>query len=257
LEQGRFFVDTELTLLLDADVELEPGILAALCAKLEREGLQLASLMVWLRMEDFWERLLMPAFVYFFKLLYPFRLANHRSNRYVAAAAGGCILLKSRVVEELGGFGSIRGALIDDCALARAVKSRGYSTWIGLTRSARSLRVYPSFADIWEMVARTAYTQLGYSVSMLFLCTAIMLCAFAVPLVGLFSGTMGPAVVSLAILAGAGASYAPTLAYYGRGKAWAVALPVVGILFLAMTWGSAVRHWTGAQTQWRGRRYGL
>ncbi len=256
LQQGLPFIDTELVLLLDADIELGPGTLSSLCAKMERDDLQLASLMVWLRMESTWERLLMPAFVYFFKLLYPFKLSNCPTNRYVAAAAGGCILLTTSVLDELGGFGSIRGALIDDCTLARAVKSRGHRTWIGLTRSARSLRPYPSLADIWRMVARTAYTQLGYSVLMLLLCSAVMLCAFAGPMFGLLSGTAGPTVVSFAILAAAGASYIPTLAYYGRSKAWAITLPVVGLLYLAMTWGSAIRHWTGVRAQWKGRRFG-
>jgi hopene-associated glycosyltransferase HpnB len=125
LEQERRQGETRLILLLDADIELRPGIMAALRAKLQRDKLQFVSLMALLRTESFWEKLLMPAFVYFFKLLYPFRLANDPGCTRMAAAAGGCILLEASVLEQIGGFASLRGALIDDCALAARVKERG------------------------------------------------------------------------------------------------------------------------------------
>ena len=188
LHQGLAYVRTERVLLLDADVELLPGILPALRAKLRQDGRHLVSLLVSLRMDNLWERFLMPAFVYFFKLLYPFRLSNSPAIPFVACAAGGCILLEARVLREIGGFAAIRDALIDDCALAGRVKKHGFRTWIGLTHSARSLRPYPSLQSIWDMVARTAFTQLRYSPALLVLCTVVMLCAFAAPVAALALG---------------------------------------------------------------------
>jgi hopene-associated glycosyltransferase HpnB len=185
LEQGTRHVHTSLTLLLDADIELRPGILALLRKKMAEDNLQFISLMADLRMVGFWERLLLPAFVYFFRLLYPFHLANSSSSR-VAAAAGGCILMETRLIDEMGGFQALRGELIDDCALAKRVKSLGYRIWIGLTHSARSLRPYDRLGALWNMVARTAYAQLAYSPLLLFFCTAMMIIAFGLPTFGLF-----------------------------------------------------------------------
>ena len=166
LEQGFRHVNTPLTLLIDADIELRPGIVGGLRQKLKENHLHFISLMAQLRMASFWERLLMPAFVYFFKMLYPFRLSNSSFTR-VAAAAGGCILLETRLIEEIGGFEAIRQELIDDCALARRVKSLGYRTWMGLTHSVHSLRSYENLAGIWNMVTRTAFCQLRYSAMLL------------------------------------------------------------------------------------------
>ena len=150
LEQGRSHLRTSHVLLLDGDIEPLPGIVAELRKAMREKNVHLISLMAVLRMETFWERLLMPAFVYFFKLLYPFHLSNSSSSK-VAAAAGGCILLETRVLDEIGGFSSLRGALIDDCALAKKVKSRGYKTWMGLSHSVRSLRPYNDMRAIWNM----------------------------------------------------------------------------------------------------------
>jgi hypothetical protein len=138
-----------------------------------RGGAQLVSLMAEPHLRSFWERLLLPAFVYFFKLLYPFRLANSNA-RLVAAAAGGCVLLDRCVLEQIGGFGTLRGALIDDCTLARLAKASGFRTWIGLTRAARSQRASADLGSIWDMVARTAFTQLRYSAVRLGACTLLM-----------------------------------------------------------------------------------
>jgi len=254
LEQGRRRVTTPWTLLMDADVVLAPGALGALRARLDQEGARLGSLMVELAMEGFWERLLLPPFIYFFRLLYPFHLANTPASR-VAAAAGGCILIETRVLEEIGGFQALRDALIDDCTLARRVKSRGHRTWIGLTRSARSLRRYPDLASVWGMVARTAYTQLRYSALLLVLCTAALAAAFWLPVAGLFAPSPAARYLAAVALVAMVASYLPTLRYYGLPGRWALTLPVAGTLFLAMTWTSAVRYWRGTRSRWKGRTY--
>lgn len=256
LHQGLAYVRTDRVLLLDADVELFPGILPALRAKLLEDGRHLVSLLVSLRMDNLWERFLMPAFVYFFKLLYPFRLSNSSAIPFVACAAGGCILLEARVLREIGGFATIRDALIDDCALAGCVKKHGFRTWIGLTRSARSLRSYPSLQGIWDMVARTAFTQLRYSPLLLVLCTVVMLCAFAAPVAALLFGEWSVAAVGALTLTIAMVSYRAVLRYYGLPLAWVLVLPGAGCLFLGMTWSSAIRYWRGRRSLWKGRHYG-
>lgn len=255
LEQGRPYLSSRLTLLMDADIELQPGALAALRAKLERDRLHFLSLMASLRMQTFWERLLMPAFIYFFKLVYPFRLANDPGCRKIAAAAGGCILLETRLIDEIGGFQALRGALIDDCELARRVKALGYRTWVGLTHSVRSLRCYDELAAIWNMVARSAFTQLRYSTLLLLACTGIFMIAFWLPIVGcVFPNTLARWIAVMTLVAMM-LSYLPTLRFYGLSGGWAVALPLIGTLYLAMTWTSAVRYWRGKRSRWKGRVY--
>jgi hopene-associated glycosyltransferase HpnB len=255
LEQGLKHVQTPLTLLLDADIELSPGILAALRERMQQDNLALVSLMASLRMQSFWERLLMPAFIYFFKLLYPFRLSNMPHCRQVAAAAGGCVLLRTRVLEELGGFHSLRDALIDDCALAERVKSLGYRTWVGLTHSVRSLRAYDDLAGIWNMVARSAFTQLRYSIVRLLACTAIFIAAFWIPPAALMLPDAVVKMVAATTLGAMMLSYLPTLRFYSRSPAWALAMPLIGSLYLAMTWTSAVRYWCGYRSYWKKRTY--
>ena len=254
LEQGRSHIRTPFTLLLDADIEPLPGIIGELKRAMQERDVQLISLMAELRMDTFWEKLLMPAFIYFFKLLYPFRLSNTGTSR-VAAAAGGCILLETRLLHEIGGFNSLRGALIDDCALARRIKTLGYKTWIGLTHSVRSIRPYEKLRTIWEMVARTAFTQLHYSGLLLALCTAVMVLSFVVPGLGLFLPSGMAKFFSALGLAIMILCYLPTLKFYGLPGRWALALPLIGILYLAMTWTSAMRYWLGGGSHWKGRAY--
>jgi hopene-associated glycosyltransferase HpnB len=254
LEQGFRHVDTPLTLLIDADIELQPGIVVMLRQKLKEESLHLVSLMAQPRMVSVWERLSMPAFVYFFKMLYPFRLSNSGFNG-VAAAAGGCILLESRLIEKIGGFEAIRNELIDDCVLAKRVKSLGYRTWIGLTHSVHSRRCYENLAGIWNMVARTAFCQLRYSALFLAGATVIMLMVFWLPVAGFFFPGAGAKVISAWAFAGLVLSYLPTLRFYGRSKAWALTMPLIAALYLAMTWSSAIRFWVGAGSPWKGRFY--
>jgi hopene-associated glycosyltransferase HpnB len=255
LEQGRRQARRALLLLLDADIELRPGTVAALRARLRRDELQLVSLMARLRTQSPWEKLLMPAFVYFFKLLYPFRLANDPACAQVAAAAGGCILVKARALEEIGAFASMRGALIDDCELAARVKQKGLATWIGLTRSAQSIRRYETLRPLWNMVARSAFTQLRHSSPLLLGVTALMLAGFCLPLLALSVGSPVSRALSLGALTGMVVSYLPTLRFYRLSPAWALALPLIGMLYLAMTWSSAYRWWSGRGAGWKGRTY--
>ncbi len=254
LEQGRRHIRTPLTLLLDADIKTHPGIVAELRKMMRKKNVRLISLMAALRMKTFWEKLSMPAFVYFFKLLYPFQLSNSRSSK-VAAAAGGCILLETWLLEEIGGFHALRGELIDDCALALRVKAKGHETWIGLTHSVSSLRPYNNLKAIWNMVARTAFSQLRYSNLALALCTILMVASFWLPAFGLLTPTPTAAVLSAVGLCCMVLGYLPTLRFYRMPGWWALAMPMIGSLFMAMTWTSAVRHWLGKGSLWKGRAY--
>lgn len=253
LEQGLERVATERVLLLDADIELRPGMLAALSAHQRAGDYALVSVMARLRMHGFWERLLMPPFVWFFKLLYPFALANGSRRRH-AAAAGGCILTECRWLQAIGGFAGLKGAVIDDCTLAARIKHHGGRTWIGLTRGALSHRTYDRPGDIDAMVARTAFSQLRYSFALLLVCTLLMVATFWGPVAGLFGSAAGrlAATGALALMV---ATYTPLLRYYGLSPAWSLTLPLAATLYLGMTWGSAIRYLRGVRARWRGRQY--
>lgn len=256
LEQGLKVVGTPYTLLLDADIELVPGIVTELRRKAQDENLALISLMAKPSMQNFIERLLMPAFIFFFKLLYPFGLANKPTSR-VAAAAGGCILVETQVLRTVGAFANLHDALIDDCTLAAHIKRAGYRTWIGLSHAARSHRSYHALKPVWEMVARTAYTQLRYSFVLLAVCTLIMISMFwAAPLAFLLQSAQEEIyMVSLLAWVAMFITYMPTLIYYQRSPLWGFALPIIGTLYLAMTWTSALRYWRGERACWKDRRY--
>jgi len=255
LEQGLRHIHTGLLLLLDADIRLEPGFLPSMRRKMREGGLELVSLMAALRMVGFWERAFMPAFVYFFKMLYPFRLSNS-AFPWVAAAAGGCILLKTEALKASGGFRAVRHELIDDCALAKQIKDGGGRTWIGLSHSVQSLRAYEDLRDIWDMVARTAFHQLRYSTPLLLLCTVAMALIFWLPVAGLLIPSTLSKVISGGALTAMALSYVPVLMFYHRSLGWALALPVIATCYLAMTWTSAVRFWQGKGSTWKGRSYG-
>ncbi len=252
LEQGLARVETEKVLLLDADIELLPGMLRALLNKMTGEGKDMVSVMAWLRTRSLWEKLLMPAFVYFFKFLYPFALANSRL-RWFAAAAGGCILVKTGVLRECGAFSSLKEALIDDCTLATRVKNRGYRIWIGLSHGVISNRAYDRLETIWDMVARTAFTQLCYSTVLLFLSTVTMGGMFWVPLAALL--TPGARLAGVAALTLMTVAYLPTLRFYRLSPAWGLLMPIIASLYMAMTLSSAWRYWQGKRSQWKGRVY--
>lgn len=254
-EQGLQQVKTPLLLLLDADIALKPGMLKALKLKQRRDGLQFVSLMAVLRFQSFWEKMLMPAFIYFFKMIYPFALANNPRAK-MAAAAGGCILVETEVVREIGGMAAIKDAVIDDCTLAQTVKSAGYKIWVGLTHGVISQRPYVGLNEIWQMVARTAYTQLRYSVILLLLCTLIMVVMYWWPLVGAVTAETSVLrlvnVMSLMVMM---SLYLPTLVFYRLNPLWALTMPVVAALYLMMTWNSAIRYWRGERSRWKGRSY--
>jgi hopene-associated glycosyltransferase HpnB len=254
LEQGRLQVKTPLTLLLDADIALLPGMLPTLLAHKRKSGVALVSIMARLRMDTGWDRALTPAFVYFFKLLYPFAVSNSR-HRLIAAAAGGCILVDTEALEAIGAFTSLRGALIDDCTLARRIKQSGRRTWIGLSQGVLSLRAYGSYAAIHAMVARSAFTQLRYSTLLLLAVTAIFAWAFWFPIAGLFWGGGSVHLIAAATLLLMASIYVPTLRYYRLAPARALLFPGVATIYIGMTWSSALRYWRGLRSQWKGRDY--
>lgn len=245
-------------LLSDADISHGPEALARMVRKAERHGLDLVSLMVRLNCESAWERLLVPPFVFFFQKLYPFPRANNPASR-TAAAAGGCVLIRRAALARIGGLAAIRTALIDDCTLARAVKRSGGRTWLGLAEDSRSLRRYDRLRPVWDMVARSAYTQLKHSPLLLLGTVLGMLLLYLAPPALLLSApwhgdsaTAAAAALAWALMASA---YWPTLRYC-RQPAWRVAtLPLAALLYTAMTVDSALRHWRGRGGQWKGRHY--
>jgi hopene-associated glycosyltransferase HpnB len=243
-------------LLTDADIVHAPGNVASLVARAEAHGFDLVSLMVRLRTESFAERALIPAFVFFFLKLYPPAWISSPRHR-TAGAAGGCILIRRDMIDRIGGIETIRGEMIDDCALARAVKRTGGKVWLGLTRETRSIRAYGGFAEIWRMISRTAFTQLNYSP--LLLCgtlAGLALTYLAPPALALtFSPIAAPQGTAAWLMMSI--SYAPMLRFYGRSILWAPALPLVALFYAGATIDSAVRYWTGRGGAWKGRTQAL
>lgn len=241
----------DLYLFTDADIAHHRTNLRELVARLEAEQRDMVSLMVKLHCESFAEKFLIPPFVFFFALLYPFAWSND-PRKATAAAAGGCVLLRRSAYERIGGYDAIKGALIDDCALAAAVKHSGGSIWLGLTQGTESLRLYPDVADIWNMVARTAYTQLQYSPLLLAGTVLGLALTYLAPILLLFAGGTASLLGLAAWLMMAGA-YAPMLRFYGRSLLWAPLLPAAASVYLGATMASAWRHWRGRGGQWKGR----
>jgi hopene-associated glycosyltransferase HpnB len=219
--------------------------------------------MALLRTAAGWERVVVPAFVYFFAQLYPFRRVNAPGSR-TAAAAGGCMLIRRGALEKAGGLAPIRGALIDDVAVGRLIKRQRGRCWLGLTREVVSVRPYPRLASLWQMVARSAYTQLRYSPVVLAGTLAGLLFLYVLPpagaiagLTGVLAGAAGAAALTLgAGLAGwalMSLSYLPMLRLYRLSPLRAPGLPLIALLYAAMTADSARRHYAGRGAQWRGR----
>ena len=241
----------ELYLFTDADIVHSPDGLAGLVARAEAEGRDLVSEMVLLRCRSAAERLLIPAFVFFFAMLYPFRWSND-PGRATAAAAGGCVLLRRSAYRRIGGLASIHGALVDDCALAKAVKASGGSIWLGLTRTTRSVRPYPGIGDVWRMVARTAYAQLGYSPLLLTGTVFGLAVTYLAPVALVFAGGRA-AWLAAAAWAAMTLAYLPMVRFYALSPLWALLLPAAASVYLAATVDSARRYWQGAGGEWKGR----
>lgn len=263
LEQGvrrleQEAVPPEYYLLTDADIAHAPQTVRELVQKAERERLGLVSLMALLRCESAWECLLIPAFVFFFQLLYPFAWINTPENPW-AGAAGGCILLRREALEKIGGLAALKTALIDDCALARQVKAAGYPLWLGLTTTTRSLRAYDSLGSVWTMVARTAYTQLHYNPFLLVGAVLgmgiVYLTAPTLVLLGLVEGKGGLSLLGLLIWGLTALAYSPTVRLYGLSPLWTLTLPLTALLYTLMTLDSARRSLQGRGGAWKGRVY--
>jgi hopene-associated glycosyltransferase HpnB len=254
---ARVPADARYVLLTDADIVHAPDALARLVAKAEAEGRALVSLMVRLSTANAAERLLIPAFVFFFQKLYPFRRVADPGSR-IAGAAGGCMLVRRDALDASGGIAPIRDALIDDCALARRLKALG-PIWLGLADNSRSLRAYAGLGDIWRMVARTAYTQLGYSPALLAGTVLGMALLYLAPPLALALGLAFQAWTAAALGAlgwiAMSVAYAPTLRYHGLGLWRAPLLALAGLLYTAMTVDSARRHALGKGGAWKGRSY--
>jgi hopene-associated glycosyltransferase HpnB len=266
MDQGlRAAGDAAYVLFTDADIAYEPGTLAALVRAAEADDRGMVSQMALLRADTRWERLLVPAFVYFFAQLYPFRRVNRPGAR-TAAAAGGCMLVRRSALEAAGGLQAIRGDRIDDVALGRLLKHSPARVrcWLGLTTNVLSVRPYPSLSGLWDMIARSAYTQLRYSPVLLAATVAGLLWLYALPpaaaLGGLAwlaaGGTAAAAWLAAAGLAGwaiMAVSYLPILALYRLSPARAPCLPVIAMMYAAMTLDSAFRYYAGRGGQWKGR----
>lgn len=246
-------------LFTDADIEHDTANLTELVNKAETEALDLVSLMVLLRCQSFWEKLLIPAFVFFFQKLYPFPWVNN-PRKTTAAAAGGCILIRREALQRIGGIQAVRQALIDDCALGGAVKSSSKTgIWLGLTTKTRSLRPYPNLASVWDMVARTAFTQLEYSPLLLLGTLFGMGIIYLLPplaiFAGLFLGNWLIAAIGLLTWLLMSCAYFPTTNLYSLSPLWAIALPLIAFLYTLMTFDSAWRYWRGRGGEWKGRVY--
>jgi len=260
-------------LFTDADIACEARTLRRLVAAAEGDDRDLVSQMALLRTATGWERVVVPAFVYFFAQLYPFRRVNVPGSR-TAAAAGGCMLVRRGALEKAGGLAPIRGALIDDVAMGRMIKRQRGRCWLGVTRQVVSVRPYPRLASLWQMVARSAYTQLRYSPALLAGTLIGLLFLYALPpagaitgLVALLAGAGGAgaggagATGAAALTLGAGLtgwalmslSYLPMLRLYRLSPLRAPGLPLIALLYAAMTADSARRHYAGRGAEWRGR----
>lgn len=249
----------EFLLLTDADIAHEPDSLRLLVAAAVGNELDLVSQMARLRVASGWERLVVPAFVYFFSQLYPFRWINRRRRPLATAAAGGCVLLRTETAERAGVPESIRQAVIDDVSLARAVRRVGGRIWLGLAERVDSVRPYPHLADLWRMVSRSAYAQLRHNPLVLAGTVAGLAVVYLAPPVGLAAGLFGGDAVAgwagglaWAVMAG---TYVPMLRYYRQPLWLAPTLPFTALLYLLMTVDSAVQHYRGRGAAWKGRTY--
>ena len=243
----------------DADIVHGPDTLSRLVSRAEQNNLDLTSLMVLLRAQTLPERFLIPPFLFFFLMLYPpQKIASPKSH--IAGAAGGCILLRRDALDRIGGLAAIRGEVIDDCALARAVKHSGSgshakaaSIWMGLTRKSRSLRTYSTFAEIRDMIARTAFTQLRYSALLLLGTLLSLAITYLAPIALLFAHDTATRLLALTTWLLMTLLFLPTARFYRISTHWAATLPLAAAFYAAATFLSALRYWTNRGAQWKGR----
>jgi hopene-associated glycosyltransferase HpnB len=243
--------DADYFLLTDADIVHAPDNVASLVARAQSGGFDLVSLMAKLQCQSLAEQALIPAFVFFFFMLYPPAWVG-RPRRRTAAAAGGCLLIRSEALARIGGIGKIRGEVIDDCALARAVKQGGNRIWLGLARDTYSLRGHGTWAENGQMISRTAFAQLRHSIILLLGTVAAMAITYLAPPILLGMGSPAAAMGLAAWLLMAIAFW-PTLRYYRRSPLWALLLPLIAAFYLGATIYSAVRYWKGSGGLWKGR----
>jgi hopene-associated glycosyltransferase HpnB len=235
-------------LLTDADVEHAPGNITRLVAIAQTGNYDLASSMVRLHCESLSEKLLIPAFVFFFFKLYPPQwISDPKAS--TAGAAGGCILIRPEALSRAGGLERIRGEIIDDCALAREVKRSGGRIWLGLTDSAASIRPYASFPGIGRMISRTAFNQLRHSTALLAVAILGLLLTYIAPVALLFASPIAAA-IALAMMT---VSYAPMVRIYRLNPLWTLTLPFAALFYGAATLHSAVQYWRGLGGDWKGR----
>jgi hopene-associated glycosyltransferase HpnB len=238
-------------LLTDADIVHGSGNLHELVSRCETDGYDLVSLMVRLHCRSLWERLLIPAFVFFFFKLYPPRWVADPARR-TAGAAGGCMLIRAATLDRIGGIDGIRGEIIDDCALARRVKSAG-KVWLGPARDTTSIREYRSWRPIWDMVVRSAFAQLDYSAVMLALTLLMLILTYLAPPFLVLSSEPAAMLCGAVSWLGMSLAFLPTLREYDAPRSIALLLPLIALFYVAATISSAVLYWRGRGGYWKGR----
>jgi hopene-associated glycosyltransferase HpnB len=255
LSQGVAASTAPILFFTDADIVHDKRHLSTLVARLLTPRADMVSEMVRLNCKSIPERALIPAFVYFFQMLYPFSKVNNPRSR-IAAAAGGTVLIRREALNRIGGIEAIKTALIDDVALAQAVKKHG-PIYLGHSGLATSIRQYPKWADIWAMVSRTAFTQLRHSAGLLALTIVGLALVWLAPVTAMIFGGHGwRFFLGLATYVLAGLSYLPTLRRYKQSPLWALTLPFIALFYMGATLGSALRHWRGKGAAWKNRDYG-
>jgi hopene-associated glycosyltransferase HpnB len=238
----------------DADIRHDVEVLARLLATADRWQRDFVSVMARLRCQTGVEKLLIPAFTYFFAGLYSFEsIADDRSP--AAGAAGGCMLVRAAVLQRAGGMAAIRDAVIDDVSLARACKQAGARLWLGYDQGVNSSRGYGTLGAIWDMVARSAYTQLRFNPVALVGCVVGLAWLFVLPVWAALTASGVMRLLGVLAYAGMIRTYLPMVGYLGCRPAWAFALPVAAALYAGMTLSSAWRHYAGAGAAWKGRAY--
>jgi len=256
VKQGLTLVDgwpvqPDYVLLTDADIVYSGDVLMRLVARAESEHLAMTSIMAKLRCESLAEKYLIPAFIFFFEMLYPFAWVRNR-RRATAAAAGGCILARRDALKNVGGIDVIRGSLIDDCALGAKLKAQG-PVWLGFSHDVISVRASDTVADVGRMISRSAYAQLRYSPLILAGTVAGMAVVYLAPVViALFGHGLTAAFAAIAWLLMA-LAFQPTLRYYGQSVFWGPALPAIALAYLVFTVNSALQHMQGRGGMWKGR----